>query len=237
MRTACLAVFLVLGLFCRVDAALVYEFSSPFANDSEIKPSPTGEPPWLRATFTNSDVVHQTVTLRLEAVNLPGEQFVTGFYFNFDPSLDVTQLDVVHQEGLEGKGVPGIGRDAFRADPDGYYDLFFEFSASNGKGLHRFVGDSFAVYEISYLGVLDEQTNFAESFHCLSTPAGGFGPYHAVGRIQGLPDAEGEAEDSTWVFGTTPGDPGHSVPEPTNLLPWLVLGLLWLTFRRPSRAI
>jgi hypothetical protein len=169
----------------------VFEFSGADA--------PTGPAPWLTATFDDGNTPG-SVTLTLSASGLTGTEFVRGWYFNLDPSLNPTSLafNKVSSSGSFASPAISTGVDAFKADGDGRYDIRFRFATDGGCSTRFGPGD---VLTLEITGI---STLTAHSFEFLSLPDGGNGPFVSAAHIQGIgPDGEG----SGWI----------AVPEPSSM--------------------
>jgi len=156
-----------------------------------------------------------SVTLTLEALNLTtlydpanGEiiytEWVNEWYFNYDPTSDLSDLDFVYNSTSTGPEADiNTGINSFKADGDGWYDIIFYFPEKNS---HRFTDDEKVIYEITAPGLT------AGSFDYLSaqlTNGSNSGPFPTASHIGGIDD-----DDSGWVTA--------KVPEPSVLL---LLGL------------
>jgi len=177
---------------------------------------PVGAAPWLTTTMDDGGTPG-SVILTLEATNLTGTEFVSGWYLNLDPSLDPTSLvfSSPTKTGTFDDPSISLGTDAYKPDGDGKYDILFGFATSgSGGGSHRFgVGDS-VQYTVTGIGTL-----VAGSFNFLSSPDGGHGPFFTAAHVQSI----GGGEDSGWVAATE-----AIMPEPATLS-LMVLGLAgWL---------
>jgi len=162
--------------------------------------APAGATPWLTATIDDGGTPG-SVTLTLEATNLTGSEFVSGWYLNLDPSLNPTSLvfSSPTKTGTFDDPTISSGANAFKADGDGKYDILFGFATSgSGGGVHQFgVGDS-VQYTVTGIGSL-----VAASFNFPSSPDGGHGPFLTAAHVQSI----GEGSDSGWV----------TLPEPVTL--------------------
>lgn len=191
-----------LGLVSLSQAATLH-FGQAFS-DGAVPPG--GKPPWMTVTTSN----HSTgvVLLEIEATQLINHEFVSEWVMNLDPELDPARL-VFSSPAQTGSFVlPTIqtGTDRFKADGDGWYDIQFQFSTSDNEpdALRFTSGD-----KLSYLvtlaggepGVLDEN-----SFHVLSRPGGGSGPFYTAAHIQATGYCCG---GSAWIA---------NVPEPCSTL-------------------
>ncbi len=153
---------------------------------------PAGTPPWLRATFLDSG---NSVTLTMEAINLTGEEFVTEWMFNLDPSMDPDKLvfSSPTKTGTFDDPIITTGVNAFRPDGDGFFDIQFIF-ANNPL---QFGANEAVEYTITYD---PDNVNLVnpEDFNFLSAlgPGGSPGPLPTAAHIQGI-DPDGE--ESGWV--------------------------------------
>lgn len=189
------ASLLVVIASARADAAsVIFELNNEFSGAV----TPTGTPPFLRATFT--DVVGG-VELKMESLLNSGTEFVNVWNFNLDPNLNPNLLSFAFQSGSPNTASISTGVNAFQADGDGRYDI--EFDWPNG-GAGRFNNADMVTYLIT-----SSQTISAASFDFLSAPAGGHGPFPTAAHVQGIGDS-----GSGWI----------TVPEPTSGL--LMLGAL-----------
>jgi len=148
---------------------------------------PAGPSPWLRATFDDGDITGN-VTLTMEDLNLTDTEFVSEWYFNLDPVLNLTNLTIDFYDVQS--GTVSTGTDSFKADGDGLYDILFSFPTS---------GDRFGDGESStWTFTLDGLT--ANSFDFLSLPDGGHGPYPTAAHVQGIAGGY-----SGWITTPIPG--------------------------------
>jgi hypothetical protein len=181
--------------------------------------APGGSQPWLTLAF--QDVAPNTVQLTFNAVNLPAAgEFVSGWYFNFNPALDLdlTKLSfsiVSNPTGLTNSNI-SVGADAFGADGDGLYDMLFSFPTSGST----FTSGKKVVVDVS--GTNGFSVNESD-FLYQSTKRGGNGVYYSAAHVQ----AE-SGGNSGWVGAS-------AIPEPTSyaaIAGALVLGLVVWRRRR-----
>ena len=163
--------------------------------------TPGGNPPWLQAVFTDNGQPSGSVQLTLTA-GLVGSEYVSGLYFNLNPSLNPTSLSF----SPSGSN-PSIqtGANAFKAGPDGKYDLLLGFSTAVGSRFGN--GDSLTL-TISGIGLT------ANDFNYLSTAAAGCSPYASAAHIESIDpgDLTGWINPTATFF--SPSDrQGPSVPD------------------------
>lgn len=195
--------------FCPLSSAgivtheLDYEFSGATA--------PAGSTPWLEATFDDSFGGANTVRLTMEAVNLVGTEYVSEWLFNFDPTLDPTQLTFAVVDNSD--SVPNsisTGVNAFAADGDGYFDVRFVFPPPPGTFPQKFTAAEEVIYDITYVAPIS-----ASSFDFFSAPGGGAGTYKSAAHVQGIGPT---GDDSGWI-----GPRDGAIPEPAGLIVWSIL--------------
>jgi hypothetical protein len=189
---------------------------------------PPGNPstPWLTYSVLDQGLNSVLFTLTATA-NMTDPEKIGLFYFNFDDSLTVADLDFT-LAGTSGDFVlPTISQSSngLKADGDGYYDLRLEFTVSGGLPNYFNSGDSLN-YLLTYSGA---GTMTETSFQFLSQPGGGEGVYYAAAHIQSTP---GGGKGSAWLGATLVTYP--AVPEPAaSVLVFAGLALLGLRRARP----
>jgi len=177
--------------------------------------TPGGPPPWLQAVFTDNGMSAGTVQLTVSAGNLVGNEFVSCLYFNLNPTMDPTALSF----SLSGSN-PSIqtGANAFKAGPDGKYDLLLGFSTASGSQFGS--GDSLTM-TISGIGLT------ANDFDYLSTAAAGYSPYASAAHIESIDpgDLSGWINPTTTTFSPA-DDRGPAVPDGSETILLLGISLL-----------
>ena len=195
---------------------LDYEFSEAT--------QPEGIAPWITATFDDTFGDANTVRLTMSASNLVGTEFIDDWLFNFDDTLDPTELSFAIF------GTPGstpnhinTGVDAFKADGDGYFDIKFDMPPPPGKFEDKFTMGETVVYDISYTSAID-----VFAFDYSSASGGGAGTYHSAAHIQGIGE---EGNYSGWIGD---GGGGGVIPEPTTML-LFISGLVGFALKSKKR--
>jgi hypothetical protein len=196
-------------------AGTLFSFDTDF---SGLSTPPAGPGPWTTATFL--DVAPGTVDLTIDNIGLSSGEFISGLYFNLNPLDDATGLTFNLLGTLGTFAVPTIslGRDDFKADGDGKYDILFGFGTASGTTFT--VGNSITFRITGIAGLT------AADFNFLSAPAGGSGPFYAAAHVQGTPPNNG---GSCWI---EPGLGPMPVPEPSSSLLLAMAAGMWFTFRR-----
>ncbi len=190
---------------------------------------PEGTAPWATATFDDSFGGSSTVRLTMSAGGLFDKEFLSRWYFSFDPTLDPSKLSLTPVD-ITAVALSGFsfstGVDAFKADGDGLYDILFDFPPPPGKFTSKFTAGESLILDLTYVSPIS-----ASSFDFLSTPGGGHGPFKSAAHVQGIGPTDA---DSGWI---APGD-GVEVPEPTTL--WLfgaaLLAIGFVARRQRTRA-
>jgi len=180
--------------------ALQYDLTFVYSEEG----GPTSTPPWATATF---EIITGGVSLTLQASLESAGEFISNWYFNFDPTLDINNLSIAQSSSGPTAAIRQ-GADGFRAGGDGYFDILFIFPTSNGRGSDRFNNTDTAVFTFTWNG---NGTITDNSFAFVSANRGGEGIFHTAAHLQGIPN-RAEGADSAWIADTA------SVPEPATML-------------------
>ncbi len=203
----------LIGCFSAVSAATL-QLDHPFG---EPDAPPAGSLPWL--TVTTTDAGPNVVFVEFTASNLTGSEYVSEWFLNVDPSLDVSQLSFTLDSQTGFFVVPVVEKltDGFKADGDGFFDIRLTFDSS-GTNVHRFSAGDAIKYSVSSTG----GTVLSSSFSFLSAPGGGDGPFYSAAHVNST--GVGGLE-SRWIA---------AVPEPSSAL--LLIAGAGLLGRRRRRA-
>ena len=152
-------------------------------------PLPAGSAPWLTATFDDHGTPG-SVTLMMSAVGLTSPNFVDGaadtttpglggWYFNFNPSKDVTSLAFAFGAG-SGNDANNVytGANTYQADGGGWYDIRFQWGSSTANQFKQ--GDT-ATYTITAPGLVATDFDFISS-----SPNIANGQFYSAARVQGI---------------------------------------------------
>jgi len=202
---------------------LITFFLFPFNSPSSASPiyieynevytgaQPRGNTPWLTALF--EDMGTAGVLLTLSAPNLVKWEFVSGWYFNFNPDNDVDALVFSHVDGLR----PYLKKKWDYTKEDGFnqaggglgFDIKIPFSTRYCK---RFTDGIYSQFMISGLDdLLAADFNYQLSKNDEE--------FVSAAHIQGIGNC---GHHSAWVKGFDPPIPSP-VPEPSSFL-LVVLG-------------
>lgn len=186
-------------------ASIIFEL-----NDAYTSPAPSGTPPWLRATFTDTP---SGVDLYLENLlegtsEFVGSNGVNGWLFNFNPNKTISSLVFTFQSGANTADAINKGSDIKNAGGSpGYFDIQFEWNSGD-----RFKKDQTAKYLIT--STISTELLVASDFNFLDTA----GFYHSVAHVQGI----GTNDDSSWIGDKEGngggGGGGNVIPEPGTFL-------------------
>lgn len=212
MRNSFRALALAAGLTASQASFAALEFDLNFEFSGAADPSGS-----VLATF--EQVASNTVRLTVDLTDLSGSEFVSGFYFNYNPTGSVALGSLGFAPG-SGSGFTlsansctgGMGCNTQKADGDGFYDIVFQFPTSAGARFEA--GETFS-WLISGSGLTESNFNWE------SEGSSGNGSFFAAAHVQGI-GANGSL--SGWV---------GAVPEPeTYALMLAGLGLLGFVARR-----
>ncbi|WP_158946280.1 PEP-CTERM sorting domain-containing protein [Pseudodesulfovibrio cashew] len=217
----CLSALLVMALHSPAFAYIYIEYNEVYTGDT-----PGGDAPWLKALFEdagenifyNGDFNFSSgVLLTLFTDNLVAEEFVSDWYFTFNPDKNVEDLVFTYISGVE----PNVKKNVDWTDADGFtttgaaIPLEINVPFLNGDS-DRF--DAGLICQIWITGI-DDLTS--EDFHFLIDAKDE--EFISVAHIQGIDisedGAEANSEGSAWVKGY---DPPLPTPEPST---WLLLGV------------
>jgi len=222
MKKLLLLITLVVGViaFAQPGQATLITFELNFEFSDAY--SPSGDPPWLTATFEDTTVQNK-VKLTLDSYGLVPDEFVAGagdgsgqpknykgWYFNFNENDILNSLEFAHVSGTEAHTVI-TGVNKFKADGDGKFDILFAWTNANSL-----LADQTVVYIITLPTTIQGSFD-ATSFNAHSTTSDKRDIYSAA-HVQGI----GTDESLSGWIGSGSGGEGEEdppvIPEPATML-------------------
>ena len=203
-------IFMIIAMIISVhqSSASTVEFQMDFEFSGGTEPA--GFRPWATASFIDTNP--NTIRMTMSAINLSDTEFISRWSFNFDPILD-PELLIFTAIGTPGSTPNSIntGTNAFKAGPDKFYDIEFDFPPPKGNYDNKFTAGETVVYDITYKG----SGTINSSLFDFESDLGHDGySYHSAAHIQGI-----GGNKSGWV-----GDSGVA-PEPVSTLLFLAGGI------------
>jgi len=173
------------GMLNAAASSVTYDFGQVSGGSA-----PAGTPPWVQAVFSDAGMPAGTIQLTLSAGNLAGSAYVSCWYFNLNPTVNPTALNFTASGSSGSFTGPTVmtGANAFKAGPDGKFDILFGFTSSGDDSARFGSGDSIT-YTISGISGLT-----VDDFNQLSTSAGGSGAYPSAAHIE-----SGDSSCPAWV--------------------------------------
>lgn len=193
--------------------------------------TPSGTPPWGRATFQGN--MDGSVTLTLENLLQGAGEFFDKWLFNLNTTLTPSALTFAYVSGQDTSPAGTVtstdlhqdadGNDGqFKADGDGYYDIKFDWTTN------AFVGGETSVWTITS----SEGDLVGNDFGFESIDGAGPGTFFSAAHVGGLEDpngAPGNTDGSGWIA----SDGAMVIPAPgAMVLAALGLGLVGVVRKR-----
>lgn len=175
---------------------------------------PAGDAPWATVTFTDHGPNQVGLLLTLD---LTGNEFMSRFSFNLDPSMAANSLVFSDVSTVGAFTLPAItlSNDTVKAGQGTRFDVGFDFNVSNSSNGSRRFNETDSLY---FIMTYDGSDLFnANSFNYLDATS----KNNVIGHIQGI----GYDDTSAWLTNT-------SIPEPQPALLIGVFGLITLLRRR-----
>jgi len=193
--------------------------------------TPQGITPWLQATFTN--INSNTVRLTMAALNLTTQEFIGSWYFNFKPGLSLSNLNFIHQSGIQASSI-SKATNGYKADgTGGYYDFKFNFTANS------FNAGQTSIYDITYSSSIDHLFFNFKSAESNDPTCNDTTNYTSAAHIQAI----GITGNSGWITNgsnsislTQVVEYNAPVPEPSTYV-LIGLGIFGLYLRRKMRTL
>jgi hypothetical protein len=228
-RTLWIIVLIVFGMASSASAlSLTYGLDTEFSGAT----APIGAAPWVEVIFDDGDTPG-SVRLTITNVGLSNEEFLSGFYFNVDNLSAITGITYVDTSAATINGFL-LSEDTFKADGDGFFDLFIDLAPPPGSFPQKFTTGETLEFDFTGAGIT------AQSFDALSLGSGNSPDGLPVAaHIQGI---DPNADNSGWITDGDGGDYGDGddhpiIPEPGTaflLLAGLLVMAAGLTRRKRS---
>ncbi len=186
-------------------SASTLEFKLDFEYSGGTEPAASG--PWTTASFIDNSP--NTVRMTMSADNLSGSEFISKWFFNFDPALDskLLRFAAIGEQGSTPNKIK-TGTNKFKAGPSKFYDIEFDFPPPKGNFKNKFTAGETVVYDITYSGTSGLDSS---AFNFKNDPGDKGLSYHSAAHIQGI-----NGRRSGWV---------SVAPEPASTLLFLAGGV------------
>jgi hypothetical protein len=186
--------------------------------------TPQGTPPWLTTTFVNLGLNSVQLTLEYSALPTASNEYVSSWFFNFNPSSEVLGLSIIPQSGIVADPIIKA-TDGVKAG-DLSYDIQFSFAANS------FNPGETSIYLLS--SNISGEPIDALSFNFLSTNPLGLTNYYSSANILGI-----SGGFNSWIAAATAQTPGPGpgpapIPEPATML-LIGTGLTGIAFFRRKK--
>ena len=184
--------------------ALIFELDEEYTGGAE----PLGPSPWLTATF--DDIGDNQVRLTLDASGLSDDEFVSGWYFNFNFAVSPDWFAPAVDSGPSYVIGSGIGSNNYNAGGTmGHgFDIFFQFETADNSD-KRFTAGEVAVYTLELPAGTSPEL-IPESFN-LKNEAGYF---YSAAHVQDIDNPDFET-DSGWIGAERSI---AAIPEPATII-------------------
>jgi hypothetical protein len=140
------------------------------------------------------------VRVTFDAANLVDDEFISGWYLNLNPAFIPVELSFAiinpNPTDLTLTNI-ATGLNAFQADGNGRYDVFFDFPPPPGSFAAKFTSGEKVIVDVTRAAGLT-----VSDFLYESATGGGNGVHYAAAHVQGI------GNDSGWVGAT-------AIPEPS----------------------
>src|SRR5262245_5154993 len=190
---------------------------------------PAGPGPWLEISFNDGGGTG-SVVVTMSGSGLSGSEFVSGWYFNLNPMLDLSQITVTPSPNANVTlDSVSPGANSFHPAGAGLFDFFVSFTTS-GSGGGRFQADESFMLTITGPGIN------ANSFAFQSAPSGGNGTFFTAAHVQGI-GANGALSGWIGAVGATQLPPPPQGPTPLSTPEPGTLALLGVGLAGGARAL
>ena len=191
-RLALLALLLLAATTLQA-ATLVFDYTVSFGDD------PVGVYPTATAVFEDTAVNEVTLTFTVADI---GDADITEIYFNLDPILDLSLVNISYVTTDTTVLGIDIGEDLYKADGDGFFDIFINIStpdplSSLGEIVFTITSTELLTVDSFDFWSVNAPSSYLSAIKVQSTDSDLFGPGEGSDWVGAVP-----VPAAVWLFGS-----------------------------------